>query len=84
LKKETIISQSPGQINIIGEHTDYNEGFVLPAAVDKKTIFQLTKTGTGETVNRPYEAMIIPRRHFQHIGLMTDKENTTLPLFLKT
>ena len=30
-----IIIKSPGRINIIGEHTDYNEGFVLPAAIDK-------------------------------------------------
>ncbi len=30
-----LIVQSPGRINIIGEHTDYNDGFVLPAAIDK-------------------------------------------------
>ena len=35
--------QSPGRINIIGEHTDYNNGFVLPAAIDKKVIVGIRK-----------------------------------------
>lgn len=43
--------QSPGRINIIGEHTDYNNGFVLPAAIDKGTIFQLQKNGTAQSVH---------------------------------
>ena len=32
---EPLIVCSPGRINIIGEHTDYNNGFVLPASIDK-------------------------------------------------
>ena len=31
--KPTVLSSSPGRVNIIGEHTDYNDGFVMPAAL---------------------------------------------------
>ena len=30
-----LLARSPGRVNIIGEHTDYNDGFVLPAAINK-------------------------------------------------
>jgi galactokinase len=48
--RQKINVQSPGRINIIGEHTDYNDGFVLPAAIDKKMIMRLAKNGTVNTV----------------------------------
>lgn len=32
---------APGRVNLIGEHTDYNEGFVLPFAIDRRTIVAL-------------------------------------------
>jgi len=38
---EPVFIFSPGRINLIGEHTDYNLGFVLPASVDKAIIFAL-------------------------------------------
>jgi galactokinase len=37
-----LIVRSPGRVNIIGEHTDYNEGFVLPAAIDKAAYIAMT------------------------------------------
>jgi galactokinase len=34
-----VLSSAPGRINIIGEHTDYNNGYVLPAAINLRTFF---------------------------------------------
>ena len=43
-----LIVDSPGRINIIGEHTDYNNGFVLPTAIDKKIRCMLRKNGSKD------------------------------------
>ena len=40
--------KSPGRINLIGEHTDYNMGFVLPAAIDKAIYIAIGKRSDQE------------------------------------
>ena len=38
---------SPGRINLIGEHTDYNGGFVFPGAVDKAMVAAIKLNGSS-------------------------------------
>lgn len=38
---EPLLFRAPGRINLIGEHTDYNDGFVFPAAIDKEMVFAI-------------------------------------------
>jgi galactokinase len=53
---------SPGRINIIGEHIDYNDGYVLPAAIDKMICFAFEKnnsTSANITAIDLYESVAI-------------------------
>lgn len=47
-KQPEHIFLSPGRINIIGEHVDYNDGFVLPAAINKYICFAISKNENSE------------------------------------
>src|SRR5271163_3080519 len=46
-KKTPSVFAAPGRVNLIGEHTDYNEGFVLPGAVDKKIFVTIAKNDSN-------------------------------------
>src|SRR3990170_7865979 len=42
----TLVAEAPGRVNLIGEHTDYNEGHVLPLAIDR-TVAVAAARGEG-------------------------------------
>ncbi|HEY9006826.1 galactokinase [Ohtaekwangia sp.] len=46
---EPLVVRSPGRINLIGEHTDYNDGFVMPAAIDRETVFAIAESVDGRS-----------------------------------
>jgi len=49
-KTKPVMVFSPGRINIIGEHTDYNDGFVLPAAIDMGIVTAIQKSNSSFSV----------------------------------
>jgi len=53
-REPEFVSEAPGRVNLIGEHTDYNEGFVLPMAIDR-TVAVAAAPADGKTV-RVYSA----------------------------
>jgi galactokinase len=71
---EPAIFVAPGRVNLIGEHTDYAEGFVMPAAIDFATLAGISPRTDGKIVlysenygqERSFEAAALPAKASQH------------------
>ena len=46
-KQPQVIVRAPGRVNIIGEHTDYNYGYAMPAAINKYICISISKNNTN-------------------------------------
>ena len=73
------VGRAPGRVNLLGEHVDYNDGFVLPAAIDRATYIAFSPTDSGQTTlvaaDFDQEASFSP----QTIPLKTQIDGTPLP-----
>ncbi len=45
----TYVARAPGRVNLLGEHVDYNDGFVLPAAIDRATYVAFSPAASHHT-----------------------------------
>lgn len=43
-----LVARAPGRVNLIGEHTDYNDGFVLPCAISRQTMVAARRRNDGQ------------------------------------
>lgn len=67
-KEPTSVFLSPGRINIIGEHVDYNDGFVLPAAINKYVCFAISPSDDNQ--NHWFSKDLNDAYHFSNISII--------------
>src|SRR5215207_576297 len=65
-----LVASAPGRVNLIGEHTDYNGGFVLPCAIDRRIAVALGTGGRSGFQTRLYSA------DFDEMRPMEDKDSS--------
>jgi len=93
---EPAIFVAPGRVNLIGEHTDYAEGFVMPVAIDKATLAAISPRTDGKIVlyaenyqeEATFDASALPTTATKHwsdypigVAVLLAGEGYTIPGF---
>src|SRR6478672_11051448 len=70
-RSPSIRADAPGRVNLIGEHTDYNGGFVLPTAIPQRTRVELQQR--SDNVVRCWSANLDPTAEPLHYQLGSEQ-----------
>jgi galactokinase len=72
------IAQAPGRVNLLGEHVDYNDGFVLPAAIDRATYIAFSPADSDQST--VYASDFGQQAVFSSQNLMSKSQSDGTPL----
>ena len=68
-REPAVRAEAPGRVNLIGEHTDYNGGFVLPTVIPQRTVVEMAprvdrivRVSSANTGGAPIEFELSPSR----------------------
>jgi galactokinase len=73
------VVRAPGRVNLLGEHVDYNDGFVLPIAIDRATWLALSPSDTDQTTLRALDLLEEISFTPETLPAKTDTEGKDLP-----
>ena len=79
INTDSIVVRSPGRINLIGEHTDYNDGFVLPAAIDKAAYISVTPRSDKQI---HLHSVDLKDAYISTVDTLTPSANSSWPNYL--
>ena len=78
-REPSVVAAAPGRVNIIGEHTDYNDGFVLPMAIDRYTVIAADPAPQGRDSVTLHSSTVDDAQEFP----IATQDRSALPVWAK-